>query len=100
MVSSHATVPTVGTPVPVTGGGTAAPRRTRPKNRPRMVPLDQFGKTPPPPARQPIEWPVFWRNVAILAIFLLVVGWGVVVVTARSETIWSNAGNIDQRTGR
>ncbi|HET7770256.1 MAG TPA: hypothetical protein VFN74_15890 [Chloroflexota bacterium] len=89
---------------PAGGAGTTAPGKIPAarykRERPRMVPLDEFGKVPPPPERLPIDWAYWTRFGVIVLVFLLFVGWGVLTVLDRSEAIWSNAGYLDQRAQR
>src|SRR5687767_5112496 len=70
------------------------------RERPRMVPLEAFGKAPPPPEQLPIDWAYWTRFGVIVLAFLLIMTWGVFTVLERSEAIWSNAGYLDQRTQR
>ena len=70
------------------------------RERPRMVPLYEFGKAPPPPDALPIDWRYWTRFALITLVFVLFVMWGVLTVLSRSEAIWSNAGYLDQRTQR
>ena len=74
----------------------ASARRKRP-GRPPTVPLSEFGKAPPPPP--PIRLtPRQIVTYASVTLVLVVVIWvGSVWIGQRSDAIWSNAGNVDQR---
>ncbi|HEU5316186.1 MAG TPA: hypothetical protein VFX49_08770 [Chloroflexota bacterium] len=84
---------------PVRNPSAVRPHRRRP-GRPPTVPLADFGKPPPPPARTPTDWRVVARNSALAAVLLLVLAWGIMLVTARSEAIWGQTRYLDQRVER
>ena len=90
--------PPTGAAGPTAPGKIPASRYNR--ERPRMVPLEEFDQVPPPPAQLPTDWAYWTRVGAIALLFVLFVAWGLITLTGRSEAIWSNAGNLDQRTQR
>ena len=87
--------PPAGTPVP--GRVSAAAYR---RSRPRMVPLDQFGKTPPPPPRVRLTPRQIATYSLIGLTFVIFIWFASVQISERSAEIWSNAGYLDQRTNR
>ena len=56
---------------PAGGAGTTAPGKIPAarykRERPRMVPLDEFGKVPPPPERLPIDW-AYWTRFGVIVL--------------------------------
>ena len=65
-----------------------------------MVPLDEFGKVPPPPPAIRLT-PRQIATYSLVSIGLVLMIWfAAVQIGERSAEIWSNAGYLDQRTQR
>jgi len=83
-------------------GAPAAPAaeettRRRKPSRPPTVPLSDFGKAPPPPPRIKLTPRQIATYSASGLVLVLVIWFASVQIGQRSDQIWSNAGNIDQR---
>ncbi|MBI3970256.1 MAG: hypothetical protein HY332_03105 [Chloroflexi bacterium] len=66
-------------------------------DRPGMMSLEDFLNGPPPPAKQPINWPRLIIGVTLsLAIVVLIV-WVSISLQGQADEIWRGSMLIDQR---
>ncbi len=76
-----------------------AARRRRERPEVAMVPLSEFGKTAPPPPRQPLSLRTIAILIGAIVVIVVVLAVGFIYYGGQSATVWGSTKCLDVRRG-